>query len=167
MSANIIVRNPKQLTDEELEEFLSLSLDDVEVDLESEDSDCEPEIIEDEDDIVTMENIGPDISASESGDITDASLEGSDLYYQTKANINWNKLPFRSTRRRNENIIKKKPGLNQYSCNISSELDAFQLFLTDEILDIIILYTNNKAEQVKCCFTFFILYSYVFFLSLL
>ncbi|KAK4886715.1 hypothetical protein RN001_002986 [Aquatica leii] len=84
MAANIIVRNLKQLNDAELEEFLSLNLNEFEVDLKSEDSDCELEIMNVKDNIVTMENIGSDISDFESGEIAKANLEASDLFNQSK-----------------------------------------------------------------------------------
>lgn len=150
MLPNINVRNSKQLTDEELDEFLNLSFDNVQSELESEDSDCEPEVVAYESDVITVENVGPEpgSSAVERGEILDRNMGEDNLYYCTKSNINWNKLPCKATRRRNQNIIKKKPGLNQYSCNISSELEAFQLFLTDEILELIVLYTNQRADQV-------------------
>lgn len=163
MAANIYVRNPKALTEEEMEQFLNLGLDDVEFELVSEDSDCEPEIINREDDIVTMESVEPGSSAFETGDAPDADLEGDNLCYQTKVNVAWNKLPFRATRRKNQNIIRKKPGLNQYSCNISSELEAFQLFLTDEILDLIVLHTNSKADQVKNIVLPYLFYVFMYF----
>lgn len=52
-----------------------------------------------------MENMELCYGSSETRDISDANLEEVNLYYQTKANKTWNKLPLRATPLRNGNII--------------------------------------------------------------
>ena len=43
-------------------------------------------------------------------------------------------------------MISNKPGLSAKSNGIENELQAFQLFFTDEILDIIVSYTNKQID---------------------
>lgn len=58
----------------------------------------------------------------------------------------WSQEPFSDKGRRlSKNILKKKPGLTVYSKQIKTPLDAFNLFITDEIIDIIVRETNAKA----------------------
>lgn len=159
MAAKIKVRNPKRLTDLELEAAVNIGLDDSDLEVfdSDEDSDVEPEQIEEIEDIITTENDEPGLNINQFEDNLGQDVEGSALYYTSKSGITWNKIPFRQKRRRVENIIRKKAGLTQYSCNISSELDSFLLFLTPEILDIIVTHTNIRAEQV-IMFTFLLYY---------
>lgn len=43
---------------------------------------------------------------------------------------------------------KNKPGLTNYSANIKTEKETFNPFVTDELININVMKTNIKAEQV-------------------
>lgn len=110
------------------------------------DSEEEPEIIEHEDDIVMVENTELELHSVEN---EASSVNEDSIYYRAKAHINWNKVSYKPSRCRNENVIRKKPELNQYSSNIFSEQDEFRLLLTDERVNYILLHKNNRAKQIK------------------
>ena len=49
-------------------------------------------------------------------------------------------------RQSSRDVISNKPGLSAKSNGIENELQAFQLFFTDEILDIIVSHTNKRID---------------------
>lgn len=68
-----------------------------------------------------------------------------DVNFISKSGLVWQKhVPFRK-KQQNENIIKTKPGPN-YSKTICSIIDTFFLFMSDEIIESIVTYTNQKGE---------------------
>lgn len=59
----------------------------------------------------------------------------------------WHKQLFLRTRQRQRNILNTKPGITQYSANVNTILEAFNLFLSPEIKDVICLHTNQEASR--------------------
>ena len=64
-------------------------------------------------------------------------------------NIKWtNENPKNSGRQSIENIIKTKPGPINGSNSITSHLDAWKLFMTDEMLEILVSCTNYQINKI-------------------
>lgn len=147
-------RNPARLTNDELEMYANDEYDDPDFDNilrlvaeTEEESDTEAEVIDTVEDVIeNLENSDTTVNISEEND----SYEEGVPIYISKDNTKWRKTPFRAHRKNRNNIVRDKPGLTNYSANFETEAQAFSLFLTDELIDIIVRETNRKAEQVCC-----------------
>ncbi|CAF4096248.1 unnamed protein product, partial [Rotaria sp. Silwood1] len=112
------------------------------------DSDTEYEVptnVDESDDTSTDEHI------SEQSDSSDSDIDGDNIIVNTqpatlqKGELTWSSDPSSvQSRTPAANIMKKKPG---YSTKVQNIVDAFKLFFTDEILDLIVLHTNRYATQ--------------------
>lgn len=71
-----------------------------------------------------------------------------DRNFLAKNGIQWNSRPLRQTRQtRSANVIKEPGGATSSACGISSIKDCFNLFINDEIKNIIIRNTNLKGQK--------------------
>lgn len=62
----------------------------------------------------------------------------------------WKKdLPNKNVRTRQSNIVVRLPGVKQYAKSARSVLDCWNLFFSDNILNIIVENTNKKIESIK------------------
>lgn len=144
------MRDPKNLTEDEMrallyndddEDFDSV-LDTVDPDEEF--SDNEPEITDEVNDVVDLLDCN-----TEPENASCVSSAENKLVYHSKNGTLWNKLPIkRQSRRSAVNVIKTKPGLTQYSSQFTTEEEAFRLFISNEMIDIIVTETNKKAAQI-------------------
>lgn len=137
----------RALTQQELEdEILRLSDDDfVESDNEevvSEDEDNVEYVQEEDDDYIPeQENVATSDNAAEEGESTFNQ-------YKAKSGKLWTPNPTIRGRRRGHNILVEKTGLTEYSSTATDVLDTFNLFLTNDMKEIICRHTNEEAERV-------------------
>ena len=133
----------KNPTDEEIVELLQ-KLDEETVDSEEEivpheDSEPEDRMPIDESD-----------SASSSLNSEEESAEFEDDYITSRDGTKWTKNPPRNKGRiPRRNILRIVPGHTNYSKNIATPLNAFQLLFDDAILDIIMKCSEKKAAQLN------------------
>lgn len=143
MSVAPKIRDPKNLTEEEM--LMLLNNDDPEFDdFLQEDSDEEIDHVsvdEDEDDEISGDSL------DENDDEIDGTAKDIRTYV-AKDGTEWSKNPKNiKVRRSLTNILNIAPGLTAYSSGISSIRDAFLLFITPEIINIIVTETNRKATD--------------------
>lgn len=81
-------------------------------------------------------------------DIECANSKNSEITV-TKDGTQWSRKKPAPTRRLARNILITKPGITSFSSNITTLTDAFDLFISQEILDILIEETNRRAISVK------------------
>lgn len=143
-------RNENKLTDEEL--LALLETDDYDSDfddlaLEGGSSDIE------ETDIVTETDEVDDVlqvsdTESENQPEDSSHVESDYPTYISKDGNVWAKVPFAARiKRRKWNIQKVPTGLTRYSSQFSTIKEAFELFFSQDILDVILSETNRKAES--------------------
>lgn len=149
---------PKGISDTELERLLYANSDDEieEYDpifSEDEESDREPEINDEESDVIECDSEvrQETFLAQEDNEIV-PEVEVVNIFYKSKDGTQWSKIPYPQTRRSAKNIIKRTQGLTPYSSHISTEIEAFLLFLSDDIMEKIVVQTNRKAEEVSLFF---------------
>lgn len=154
----------KGINDAELERLLYAKSDDEmeEFDLilsEDEESDREPEINEEVSDLIQCESevrqetsVGQDRTES-------VPKEGvGNPFYKSQDGTQWSRIPYPQTRRGTKNIIKNKQGLTPYSSSFTTEIESFLLFLSNDMMEIIVVQTNRKAEEVSSLFHLFIMF---------
>lgn len=149
---------PKGLSDRELEQLLyeesDAEIEDAIVFSDDEDSDREPEILETVSDVLEIDDEDcQELSAEQEHaenipEEHDENEIGNHIIYKSKNGMQWSKIPYPQTRRGTSNIIRKKAGLTTYSSNFTTELEAFLLFFSEDLMEIIVVETNKKAEQV-------------------
>lgn len=126
--AAILAESDNDLSDESGKEFT-----------DEEDSEVEDNVSYDED--------SSSSSSSESGSESEEDVHE---YITSRDGTKWTKKsPNNRGRRLQRNTLRVAPGLTNYSKNIITPLNAFQLLFDDEILDIIIKYSEQKAEQLN------------------
>ncbi|XP_050313063.1 uncharacterized protein LOC126748103 [Anthonomus grandis grandis] len=140
----------KGLSDAELERLLYADSDDEigEFDVilsDDEESGGEPEINDEESDLIECESDSQGTSVEQE---QQESMDGGNLFYKSKYGTQWSKVPYPQTRRGAKDIIKNKQGITPYSSNFTTEIEAFLLFMSDNILNILVVQTNRKAEEV-------------------
>ncbi|KAJ8945554.1 hypothetical protein NQ318_020400 [Aromia moschata] len=59
----------------------------------------------------------------------------------------------RTTKTRSENIVKVLPGPSRLTKNFKSPLEIWKFFFCDEIINIIVVYTNKMIETVQASFS--------------
>lgn len=92
-------------------------------------------------------NIDEYISSDEDDVISED--EEYDKNYLSKSNIQWNNMPMKQTRQaRSCNVMKVPGGVTANCIGISSVKEAFELFINEEIKNIIIKHTNFKGNKV-------------------
>lgn len=148
----------KGLDSAELERLLYADSDDEmeECDItlsEDEESDREPEINDEVSDLIQWESeVRQETSVEQEENESVPEVGTETLSYKSKDGRQWSKIPFPQTRRSAKNIIKKKQGLTPYSSNFTTEIEALFLFLSDDIMEIIVVQTNRKTEEVSLFF---------------
>lgn len=107
--------------------------------LESDDSDS---------DFEGFENITERYISSDEETISEDEEIPYDKNFLAKNGIQWNDKPLRQTRQaRSVNIIKEAGGATSFAHGISSIKECFDLFINDEIKEIVIKNTNMKGEK--------------------
>lgn len=148
--ASFPFRNRKNLTDNDL---LWL-LDNDDSDYNDILSDDEASDIESEDDLSDHEEINDQIYASEVEE--EQQVEQNDLpehtsgipFYTAKDGTQWSKTPIsKYTRRSQSNKVVVTPGLTPRSAAIFSVKDAFKVFFSPDIIEIVVNETNRKAKK--------------------
>lgn len=146
--SSIQVKNPKCLTEEEMRAFLEAGSSDEEI-LGDEEDDLEQRVITQSDHDSTSELEGSDREneiSSESDGNDSADVE---FFLGKNRAIKWQKTPIVSkfAKTSSKNIIKILPRPNRCAIEITNELDAFQKFFTNEMIDSIVLNTNKFIES--------------------
>jgi hypothetical protein len=85
---------------------------------------------------------------SETGESTDEETN----VFQGKDFI-WSRTPTKVAPARRENIIVRLPGCVDEAKNVNTPHDAFSLFISDDILNIILTNTNKKIHDYLLNFT--------------
>lgn len=67
--------------------------------------------------------------------------------YVAKSGLKWNSLPFRGSRTPLRNIVNARPGPTPFTEEANDFIDIFNLFITNEMKDIICRYTNEEAKR--------------------
>lgn len=143
--SNFRIRNEKALTEEEMlyllenddPDYESLLQEDVASDAESDDH------VSDQEEVDDQMYASSDEERSEA-DMTEKGI----TFYTAKDGTQWSKIPTsKYTRRSQANQILHAPGLIPKSSGISTIRDAFMLFFSADILDIIVTETNRKAKN--------------------
>ena len=80
-----------------------------------------------------------DVEHSETGESTDKETN----VFQGK-DFNWSRTPPKVAQAPRENIIVRLPGCVDEAKNANTPQDAFSLFISDDILNIILTHTNQK-----------------------
>lgn len=78
---------------------------------------------------------------------SDDTNEGNDSILARDGTL-WEKNKPKSTRRLARNILNERPGRTNYSANFTTKAEAFKLFFSDEIIEIVIRETNNRARSL-------------------
>ena len=117
-----------------------ISLEDEEDKVEE---DCEDDVdsIYDSDDINELD----DQSATDNLTMEESTHEDANSY--EAKNFRWSKIPPRVGRARRENIILRLPGCKGQARNASFPHDAFSLFISENMLNIILYHTNQKIQE--------------------
>ena len=61
--------------------------------------------------------------------------------------VNWQEQPIQWTKTPERNILKKREGLTSYSKNANTHLEAFKLFISENISNVILTHTNHRANE--------------------
>ncbi|XP_071054434.1 piggyBac transposable element-derived protein 4-like [Onthophagus taurus] len=96
------------------------------------------------------ENIDDDddnILSSEENDISDEIEEELDRNIEV-AGRTWKYIAQKQRKTRAADCIRKEKGLTEKSKDIESILDCFFLFISDEIFEIIVKFTNQRAKEI-------------------
>ena len=64
--------------------------------------------------------------------------------YSSKSGITWSSIPCSSTKRNSSNDTSEKPGPTKFTENVSSMEDAFMCFMSEEIIQKILIYSNME-----------------------
>ncbi|KAG5883996.1 hypothetical protein JTB14_006657 [Gonioctena quinquepunctata] len=135
-------KNPSKLTDEELQQYHEgyLDLDDG-LPLFEDSSDQE--------DLLEEMDFEPDVIDAAAVEPQDDHYDVADLSLlpacTSKDGTTWYKRPIHSTKSTSKNIIRQDLGLSEYSRSFETMVEMFSLFLTNNILDIIVEKTNEKS----------------------
>lgn len=137
----------RYLTQKELEEEIA-NISDVEVRSDNSFDNCDSDVSETEDctellcDDEDIENLSEDVVGSDTvGEECDTPH-----VYKSKSGKTYLAHPPRSTRRAVPNIFRERPGLRNDG-KVESILQSFQKFMTPEIMQILVLHTNEEAEH--------------------
>ncbi|KAF2886005.1 hypothetical protein ILUMI_20167, partial [Ignelater luminosus] len=168
----------RYLTDKELEEALydsDLYMDDINLDLQSSDSelDCETRVEKQVDtndgNLANSRKSLLEYEESSSADETDsdddqdiviparntrrrprplAKIDKPKSDMKAPSGTVWKKSPMMQKRRFAANVMKTAPGLKQ-GIKPQTPLEAFRLFFNDIAIELILLYTNQKLQAIK------------------
>ena len=105
-----------------------------------EDSEDDVDSVYDIDDMNKLDDSDTDNSATETSTDEDADS------YEAK-NFRWSKVPPRVGRARRENVIVRLSGCQSQARNANTPLDAFSLFISDDMLKTTLFHTNQKIQE--------------------
>ncbi|KAK9751585.1 hypothetical protein QE152_g4987 [Popillia japonica] len=105
-----------------------------------------------EDNVEIVENVVDDIT--EETDEDDIPLirfvqQGPSNIYTSKSGFAWNAYVLQLSRRRRNNIVTQKPGPRNNALNINTVVDAFLLYISEEMVNEICMYTNLYCQQTN------------------
>lgn len=132
-----------KFNDPHFEETVLRWYNDVEEDDDDIGSECEDnvEVLSDSESIVCLEDI------SDESD-TDSQLQDGDII-TGKSGFKWGTQEPPKTKTVARNIVVKVPGVSGNARNISSELEAWQVLFTQDMIDKIVNYTNQEIDRKK------------------
>lgn len=128
----------KYLTTSELEQIANASdfYDDI-----------EDEILSENEDVLLEDDSNAENSSTDTGEESDDDKNQGENILGKDGTL-WNKQKPKSCRRLARNILTKMPGRTNYSSNFTTKAEAFKLFFSNEIMDIVIRETNNRAQSI-------------------
>lgn len=88
------------------------------------------------------------MSDEEEDNTSTEAEEVDDSLFIAKDGTQWNKIPPKRSRLSRQNIVTTKQGLTHQTQSVASIAESFKFFINDEIIDTIVAYTNQKAEQI-------------------
>lgn len=94
-----------------------------------------------------LEDIPSDDESSNSSDSAEDDGNTGDTLQARDGTI-WSKIKPRLSRRPSRNILCEKPGRTAYGENFTTAAEAFHLFMSDEIVDVVIQETNRRAYTI-------------------
>ncbi|XP_031328259.1 piggyBac transposable element-derived protein 4-like [Photinus pyralis] len=151
MSEKPKFRNENKLTDDELLRILETEEFDYyfenDLALEGAASDIEEtDVVDENDEVDDLLLIGDNEVDLVSESVSEG---GENLRYIAKDGSEWAKIPYVTRVKRAKHNIQKLPsGLTQYSSKFTSIKEAFDLFFSEDVINIILRETNRKAEFV-------------------
>lgn len=140
----------KGLSEKELFEMLMQSSDeepdrDVTEDLSDvsdiDDAEPEPEINEEHPSFQELEEEAIDLPVQSEDE---ARSDGQS--YEVNGRV-WSTRAPKTSKSRSSNILREKKGLTNRSNNVSSIIDCFKLFFSEDLMEIVMKYTNKKARD--------------------
>ena len=128
---------------EELDDKSGDEIDDNDqISLENEEDKVEEDYEDDVDSIYDIDDMNELVDQSDTGNSTMEESTREDANSYEAKNFRWSKIPPRVGRARRENIILRLPGCKGQARNANTPPDAFSLFISENMLNII-LYHNN------------------------
>ncbi|XP_049798172.1 uncharacterized protein LOC126226075 [Schistocerca nitens] len=141
MSKRYDLENPK-----DLEEVHRLLLDD-EVSIEDEDALAETD--SETEDILETRSVDSDIDHEFDEEENNEAQETDEHYYFGKDGTKWRKVPWKATQTWPHNILTKLPGVVGDAKKMVTEIDCWCLFISNDILDLIVVNTNRRIADLK------------------
>lgn len=122
-------------------------------------SDTEQDISEDDKDDIPLSTLShrnrsrEEQCISESSSSSNVNRECSSGFYRGKDGTMWYKTPFRqNVRTRTENIIHQLPGVVPEAKSAMSEVECWNLFFSEDMLQIILIHTNARIiPKIAAC----------------
>ena len=134
---------------EELDDKSSDEIDDNDhVSLEDEEDKVEEDCKDDVDSIYDIDDRNElhDQSDTDNSTMEESTHEDANNYEAKNFRFRWSKIPPQSGRARKENIILRLPGCKGQARNANTPHDAFSLFISENMLNIILYPTNQKIH---------------------
>ncbi|XP_067121737.1 piggyBac transposable element-derived protein 4-like [Centruroides vittatus] len=113
------------------------------VEVRSENTDTEQEENED------ISEVGSPAVASSSQVAASSSQTGEHCSFLARDGTRWSMWEYPATKTRRENLIYLIPGPIGEATNARSIFECWNLFVTDDILDIIVIHTNQQIQKVQ------------------
>lgn len=128
----------KYLTTAELEEIANASdfYDDI-----------EDEMISESEDVILEDVLDSTNNSTDTGEESDADIDQGENILAKDGTV-WSKNKPKISKRLARNILAKKPGRTNYSLNFTTKAEVFKLLFSDDIIEIVIRETNNRAQSV-------------------
>ena len=121
--------------------------DNNQISLENEEDKVEEDCEDDVDSIYDIDDMNEldDQSDTDNSTMEESTHEDANSY--EAKNFRWSKIPPRVSRTRRENIILRPPGCKGQVRNANTTYDAFSLFVSENMLNIILYHTNHKIQK--------------------
>ena len=133
---------------EELDDKSGDEADDKDqISLEDEEDKVEEDCEDDVDSIYDIDDMNEIDDQSDTDNSTMEESTHEDANSCEAKNFRWSKIPPRVGRARRENIILRLPGCKDQARNANTPHDAFSLFISENMLNIILYHTNQKIQE--------------------